>query len=334
MRIKLMVISSLVAFSLLAVTLEDKEKLKVLDDFANQMQVENSGSKTAKVQQEDAEAEAKSLVNKAFLDERFDTDGSLLAVLAKDYMLVPGVWNAIDNVIKTTDSPIRKQRILNFMVLLSYNGALEGKMNMANVGAWVERYDDPSLYSEVSKRRVKKLILERYMSPLYADVLNISQDKEIQVCLKELSQEGKYDSTEGFVHEAWTATCMLAKQGDKEALDLVGIAAKNLTDFHLMWFIPAGMGYIGTEEMASLLFEMLNSDLRRTGGSRPKEIQLAHQAAVALSYCVEGFPEYGLRVDFTAADKKRCLDWVKENKDKFKLKKKPAVFFLKETQFD
>jgi len=332
MKIKLVFVCNLVVCLLFAVAPEDKERIQKFDALWNRLcnpETFSMGDAIFALNRE-LEAEAKILVRKAIMDINFDSEESLLSVFAKNYSLIPGVLQEIRRFIEEEKSETRKMRLINFLVSQSYKGMIERNNSTLKVSVWIDMYPDPNLFFEESKRLMKELILTKRMSVLYADVLNLSADNEIQALLKDLSKKAKYDSfPNGFSRQAWNATCMLARQGDKEALDTVRAAAKDLTDFNLMRFIPVGMGYIGTEEMALLLFEMLKSDLEKLNGNVfPEKTQLAHEAAVALFFCVEGFPEYGQWGRFTDADKAKCLDWVKANKDSFKVKKIPANVFL------
>ena len=108
MRIGLMIVSNLIVSSLMAITSEDKERVQKLDDVLTRLR--NSGAFSSNddfaVAQGTAIVEAKALIHKALLDEKFDVKGSLLSIVAQKYLHIPWAFQEITSILRQRASLI------------------------------------------------------------------------------------------------------------------------------------------------------------------------------------------------------------------------------------
>ena len=266
------------------------------------------------------------VVARAVADQPYDRADSFLTTVLKRLdvvqIVVPRI--CVTEFPKTPISSGERSRLCNFLIKNLYeNGATN--IDACRVIRFMLYFNDyPEVYSPETKEMVKKLILENRLHFFFADVIGVTPDKEIQAYLLPIAnREGRYK--EGGYYQAWLATCMLAKAGDKAARKRVEDEADHLSDLHKAMFIPLGMAYLGDREMVLRLFKMLKSDQKVWNGedAMPKETQLAHEAAAVLSLCVKSFPQYKTLLEFTVEDKAKCLKWVEENKEKFVIENKP-----------
>jgi len=276
------------------------------------------------------------VVNHAFSEEAYDKSTSFLA----NVLRMPDVSYAIATKVCQIRFPVtpisngERRRLCSFLIQTLYDGRVSNPDCYKAIEMVLLLNEYPEIYDLKTKEIIKQEILSGRLKFVYADMIAASSDEKIRLFLTGIAKGTGMSRATKFIH-AWVATCMLAKAGDNEARAKVKEIANGLKDIEHAHYIPLGLAYVGNKDMIERLFEMLKSDLRKWFGEDaiPQEIQLAHEAAVALSLCVKGFPQYDTFSPFTAEDKAKCLKWVEENRDTFVIENKPPLFYFTKTRF-
>jgi len=275
------------------------------------------------------------VVMHAFSDPNYDRPDSFLATMLGTADIAKPIVSQIC-IMKFPKTPnnAERSRLCNFMIQTLYKNRATNTDACDAIRFILYFNDYPEVYSLETREIIKKLILEKRIHFIYADVLGITKDKEIQAYLLPIAnQQGRYK--ESGYYQTWLATCMLAKAGDKVARKRVEDEAESLSDLDKAMYIPWGMAYIGDREMVLHLFEMLKSNLKRWDGADviPEETQLSHEAAIVLSLSVRDFPKISSFQAYTATDKAKCLKWAKENKETFVIENKSPHYYFKNSRF-
>jgi hypothetical protein len=138
-----------------------------------------------------------------------------------------------------------------------------------------------------------------------------------------------------FSVRAWLALCILARRQDAKALEKVCSIADRMPVINALSLnmIPLGLAFIGNQRTVNILAEMLKSDVKTINGEDavPPQTQLCHMAASALGLIVKDFPQYHFYADFSAADKQRCIAWMKQNSNQIFIIKRDWKFFYSNT---
>lgn len=276
------------------------------------------------------------VVAHAFTDKQYDHTDSFLTKVLKNKIISYNLTTKICQIQipKTSIKNGERGKLCGFIIRTLYENRLEIPDYYESVGMVLSLNENPEVYDPTTKEIIKQSILNDQLNFFYADIAEITTDKDVKCYLWQIAKGTRKKRPARFF-EPWIATCMLAKTGDDKALKEIEVTAKNINDVDLAWYIPLGMAYVGTKDMISQLFEMLKSNHRIWLGEDvvPEEFQLSHEAAVALSLCIKGFPVYHEYDKFKSQDKEKCLTWVKENKETYVIENKSPLYFLKKTRF-
>jgi hypothetical protein len=226
-------------------------------------------------------------------------------------------------------------RLCNYIIHVLFENRESNPLFFRGIEAVLFQNEHPEVYTSETKEIVKNCILSEQIHFFYADIVGITTNKEVQSYLREVGANSgvrKYDGS----YQAWLATCMLAKLGDKASYQKVRQTADNLSDLLKAQHVTLGMAYIGDKEMVLRLIKMLKSDLRKWHGEDaiPEESQLSQEAASVLSLCIKGFPAYDTFSTFKDRDKAKCLQWAEEHKNTFIIDNKPSLYYFKNTKFN
>ena len=101
-----------------------------------------------------------------------------------------------------------------------------------------------------------------------------------------------------------------------------------------MIYLPLGLALTGQKESIDMLLNLLDSSLvsQRTPDAEPQQIDLAHEAAVALYLTVRNFPQHSTSEDIRMTQIAIFQDWRNKNIGKIQLIPRDLLFFLKHTQ--
>jgi hypothetical protein len=136
--------------------------------------------------------------------------------------------------------------------------------------------------------------------------------------------------------KSWLSLCMLAEQGNREAIDKIKkitpkvLSSKNTTAIN---YIPYGLAYTKQPELINMIFPMLRSDTIIVNGEDavPDKTQLAHVAASALGAIIADFPQYGFYQSFSEDDKKKCEEWSQKHRGNYKIINRSWKYFYLKT---
>jgi hypothetical protein len=273
-------------------------------------------------------------------ENRFSPDSLLYNLLIDEKLSPRCSWYIIGTIIRR--NKLQKKQIkplINFMIQ-----AVDSNNNIQATASLVRtltlRYGGPELYDSKSKRIIKNIILQEKINPLTIDAVGLYPDKEIIKFLHQQSKKliRKIHNHSYMLRKPLLAITILARHGNKEAINKLRTLAQNIStkDSTVMCYLPLCLSYTNNKDMVEVLFDLLKSDIKKFSGYDciPKERQVTHEAACAIYVTVKGFPKYGYFQKFTAKDKEKCLNWVKEHRGKYRLHNHPTQYYLKNTRFE
>ncbi len=167
--------------------------------------------------------------------------------------------------------------------------------------------------------------------PLYFALSCESADAVVKTAEKTMRTYHKDSYRARSILDPLLCAAFLASHGKTSGIRFLNDQMKHRTveaRGDLLWLFPA-IGLSGNRELIARCMEIIATDRREKWYGEdciPQKGTFAHEAALAASFTVEGFPPVD-PYEFTPEQKASVLDWIQKHPD-WKLKKEPGLYEL------
>ena len=262
-----------------------------------------------------------------------NSNSSLLAALLTDQDISENVFTFIIN----HQNRIKEKHIPFVLHWYISQIAIDNRNSNALIRNIVVNFPDPKFILTEDKLLLEEEILKNenvnIIYLLYWPELSNHAEKELTKLADKAGDENNMNKW----RRNWLAACILARfKGDRFNKKTLAIASQLLRNNKrcALIYLPLGLPLTGQKESIDMLLNLLDSSLvsQRTPDAEPQQIDLAHEAAVALYLTVRNFPQHSTSEDIRMTQIAIFQDWRNKNIGKIQLIPRDLLFFLKHTQ--